>query len=820
MPLFVVRRLPFLLAAAVPAVPATRAVDYLRDVKPLLTQHCVRCHGAQKEEAGLRVDTAEALRLGGSSGSVIRRPGGRESLLLAVLTGTHEDIPAMPYKKPPLAAEEIAALRAWVDAGAPSPAAEEPGRFEHWAFTPPASPPVPAAPASQARWPRNAVDAFILARLTAAGLAPSPAADRATLLRRIHLDLTGLPPSPAEADAFLRDSAPDAYERLVERLLASPHYGERWARPWLDLARYADSNGYSIDAPRQIWKYRDWVVDALNRDLPFDQFVIEQLAGDLLPHATVAQRIATGFNRNTQINQEGGIDPEQFRIESVLDRVNTYGTAFLGLTVSCAQCHDHKFDPISQQDYYRLFAIFNNTVGDGHGDRRNQSTGILYFTAEGHPDDTLEADLAHAREQLEAHLATHADTVEAWRQTVTPEQRAAHSSASLRAALDVEWARQSFNQRRAVFAVARPDDADFRRLNDRYADLVRRESRAISTLVMNELPAPRDTRLLIQGDFTRPGDRVASGVPAALPPLRVAQPNRLDLARWTVDPAHPLTARVFVNRIWQQYFGRGLVETENDFGSQGAPPTHPALLDWLATEFIARGWSVKALHRLIVTSATYRQSSYARPDLEPVDPLNRLLARQNRLRLDAEIVRDAALAASGLLVPTLGGPPVFPPQPAGVMSLGQVKRDWKPSTGANRHRRGLYTHFWRATPHPALAVFDAADGFSACTRRLRSNTPLQALTLLNDQQFYEFAAGLAARVEREAPPGGLAAQLDFAFRCCVVRAPHPAERDRLAQLFASQLVAATGADDTARRREAWITVARVLLNLDETITRE
>ncbi len=811
-----VRCLLLSLAAGLPAAGA--AVDYLRDVKPLFTQHCVRCHGALKEEAGLRVDTAAAMRLGGSSGSLLRRPGGRESLLLAVLTGKHEDIPAMPYKKPPLAAEEIALLRAWIDAGAPAPEEEEPGRFEHWAFIPPRQPSVPAAPPAQARWPRNAIDSFILARLTAAGIAPAPEADRTTLLRRLHLDLTGLPPSPADTAAFLADSSPDAYERLVDRLLASPHYGERWARPWLDLARYADSNGYSIDAPRQIWKYRDWVVAALNRDLPFDQFVVEQLAGDLLPNPTVEQRIATGFNRNTQINQEGGIDPAQFQVESVLDRVNTYGTAFLGLTLSCAQCHDHKFDPLSQQDYYRLYAFFNQTVDDGHGASR--PGGVLHFASDGSIDTRLLPELAAARAAVEDHLAPHAAAIEAWRRELTSAQRAAHASASLRAALDVPWKKQSFRQRRAVFGAARPDDAEFQRHSSRLTALERREASAASTLVMQEASAPRETRLLIQGDFTRPGAPVTPGVPAILPPLPAPHPNRLDLARWTVDPAHPLTARVLVNRIWQQYFGRGLVETENDFGSQGTPPTHPELLDWLATEFIARDWSLKALHRLLVTSATYRQSSYARPDLEPVDPLNRLLARQLRLRLDAEIVRDVALTASGLLVPKLGGPPVFPPQPAGVMNLGQVKRDWKPDTGANRHRRGLYTHFWRATPHPALAVFDAADGFSACTRRLRSNTPLQALTLLNDQQFYEFAVGLAARIEREAPAGELAAQLDFAFRCCVARLPTPAERDRLGQLFDRQLANATGADPTARRREAWITVARVLLNLDETITRE
>jgi mono/diheme cytochrome c family protein len=810
------------LAAVWGSLPAFAAApDYVREVKPILTQHCVRCHGAAKEEAGLRLDTAANARLGGASGSVVRTPGGRESLLLAVVLGTHEDIPAMPYKKPPLGAAEIALLKAWVDAGAPAPEQEEPGRFEHWAYRSPARPAVPAVAAAPAGWTSNPIDAFILQRLAAVKLPPAPEADPVTLLRRAALDLTGLPPTPAEVDAFLGDRAPGAWERAVDRLLASPHHGERWARPWLDVARYGDSNGYSIDAPRQIWKYRDWVVSALNRDLPYDQFIVEQLAGDLLPGATVEQRIATGFNRNTQINQEGGIDPEQFRIESVLDRVNTYGTAFLGLTVSCAQCHDHKFDPISHREYYQLFAFFNSSVDDGHGGRRSRSTGVLTLSPEGRVDEGLEARVAEAQEKLEALFTAHAAAIEAWRQALPAEKRATQRPASVRAALDVPWEKQSFAQRRSVYPLARPGDADFNVLSAALTELQRAVPGAITTLVMEELPEPRSSHLFVQGDFTRLGERVEPGTPAILPPLRAAgpRPTRLDLARWTADPSHPLTARVIVNRVWQQYFGLGLVETENDFGSQGIPPSHPELLDWLATEFTAGGWSLKALHRLIVTSATYRQSSNAREDLALVDPLNRLLSRQQRLRLDAELVRDAALTASGLLVPRLGGPPVYPPQPDGVMSLGQVKREWKASTGEDRYRRGLYTHFWRATPHPALAVFDAADGFSSCTRRLRSNTPLQALTLLNDQQFYEFAEGLADRVLRERSGAPLPEQLEHAFRLSTARRPSAFERDRLASLFARRLAAETG-EPAARQRAAWIAVARVLLNLDETITRE
>ncbi len=797
-----------------PAV-SIAAVDYLRDIKPILTQQCVRCHGADDPKSGFRADTAEALREGGDSGiAPLKARAGEDSIFMQVVRGVHEDIPRMPYKKPELDEAQLALLQAWVAAGAPAPDDEEPGKFEHWAFRPPARVAAPAV--KRTDWPRNPIDAFILARLEEDHIAPSPEADRLALLRRVSLDVIGLPPTPAEIDAFRQDRRADAYERLVDRLLASPHFGERWARPWLDVARYADSNGYSIDAPRQIWKYRDWVVAALNRDLPFDQFVVEQLAGDLLPNPTVEQKIATGFNRNTQINQEGGIDLEQFRIEAVLDRVNTLGTALLGLTVGCAQCHDHKFDPIKQREYYQLLAFFNNTVDDGHGLSRGAG-GTLEFPDEIEAKPELTREIAELSAELTRYLDPHGEAIMAWAQSRSAEERG-RLKQSVRDALEAPWERETLAQRRVVYLAFRADDPEFLSRNKKLTQLERDLVKPPSTLVMAELPAPRESFVFINGDFTRRGDKVAPGTPAILPPLKAAKPNRLDLARWIVDPANPLPARVLVNRIWQQYFGRGLVETENDFGTQGSPPTHPELLDWLATELVAQQWSMKAMHRLILTSATYRQASRARPDLELQDPTNKLLARQPRLRLDAEIVRDAALVASGLFSPRLGGPPVFPPQPDGVMVLGQGKREWRASTGDDRHRRGLYTHLWRSTPHPAIAVFDGPDGFSACTRRLRSNTPLQALTLLNDQQFVEFAEALAQRVQREAP-AALPAQIDFAFRACVARAPRPAERQRLVDLFQQQVATANG-DDDARRSAAWMTVARVLLNLDETITRE
>ncbi len=774
--------------------------DYLREVKPLLTEHCVTCHGSEQAKGGLRLDTAAHALKGGDGGSSVVPGRATESVLVQVLEDRHGEISRMPYKKPPLTAEQIARIRTWIDAGAPAPADEVPGRKVHWAFVAPKRTEVPAT-GIQKPERGNPIDAFIRARLGREGIVPSPEADRVTLLRRVHLDLTGLPPTPAQVDAFLADSRPDAYERVVEDLLASPHHGERWARWWLDVARYADSNGYSIDAPRSIWPWRDWVIGAFNTDKPFDEFVIEQLAGDLLPNATLAQRIATGFHRNTQINEEGGIDPEQFRIESVIDRVNTTGTAFLGLTVGCAQCHDHKFDPLSQREYFQLYAFFNQ-----------QDEPNLELPT---PEQQTARD-AHAAKvkELEAQLAALKDSTE-----------------------DGTEKRQ----------------AELKRELERVR---RNRPRVHSTMVLAERQAPRECYVFIKGDFTRRGADVSPTTPAVLPAFGVRRqdgalaspaeasrresaetprsqsggmppqsktaPNRLDLARWLVDPANPLTARVTVNRVWQQYFGRGLVETENDFGTQGSPPTHPELLDWLACEFVepsadapvasanSQGWSLKRLHRLIVTSATYRQSSKARPDLAEKDPTNKLLARQNRLRLDAEIVRDVALAASGRLNPAIGGPSVFPPQPDGVMSLGQSNREWKASAGGDRFRRGLYSFFWRATPHPALAVFDAPDAFSACTRRLRSNTPLQALTLLNDAAFVEHADALAQRIQAEAPE---TQRLDFGFRLCTGRPPQPAERERLRRLL----------DEETRegdRAKAWQTFARVLLNLDETITRE
>jgi len=826
-------------ASALAAAP----IDYLRDVKPIFLENCYRCHGASQQKGELRLDTAALALKGGESGPALKHGQSAGSLLVQAIKGTHPEIARMPYKKPPLTDAQIARIEQWIDQGAKAPVDEAAETKRHWAFSPPIRPTVPQI--KQTRWPRNSIDHFILARLETERIKPSAEADRTTLIRRLSLDLTGLPPMVAEVDAFLRDRRPDAYERIVDRLLASPHYGERWGRHWLDVARYSDSNGYSIDAPRAIWKYRDWVINALNRDLPFDQFVIEQLAGDLLPNASLEQKIASGFHRHTQINQEGGIDPEQFRVEAVIDRVNTTGTAFLGLTIGCAQCHDHKFDPISQREYYQLFAFFNNTVEDGHG--KSTPGGVLEIPGEVEDGENVEKELQETELDLDRYLDTKGSEVLKWEEALTPEELT-KLKPEIRIALTVPFAGRGKKQKRLVYGAFRADDPEFKSRNSKLAKLEKKEPKPVTTLVMAELKEPRQTFTLFKGDFTRPGERVLPATPAFLHPFRVwrkekgpsprlspigweresdisnSPPTRLDLARWMVDPANPLTARVTVNRIWQQYFGRGLVETENDFGAQGSPPTHPELLDWLATELVepsngtAAPWSVKNLHRLVVTSATYRQSSRARPELASIDPNNKLLARQSRLRLDAEIVRDVCLSVSGLLNDKVGGPSVFPPQPEGVMNLGQSRREWKTSNGPDRYRRGMYTFFWRATPHPGLMVFDSPDAFSTCTRRLRSNTPLQALTLLNDEGYYEFAEAFAQRIIFQKLDTDRA-RLEYAFRVCLGRKAGVAERQRLEQVLAQQL-ATNGGEGKAPEAEAWTTVSRVLLNLDETITRE
>jgi len=755
-------------AARVPA--AADEPDFNRDIRPILAEHCFACHGfdAAARQADLRLDQRDSAI---DSGAIV--PGDPTvSELVARITSSDLELRMPPAESGhALSAAQIEVLRLWIEQGA---------RYEkHWAFVAPqpAPPPQVGAP--------HPIDEFVQSRLRQQGLSPSPVAEAVTLIRRVSLDLTGIPPSPAEVDAFVGAMASDpaaAYQQLVDRLLADPRYGERWGRWWLDQARYADSNGYSIDAPRSIWKYRDWVVAALNADMPFDTFTIEQLAGDLLPHATQSQKVATGFHRNTQINQEGGIDKEQFRIDSIFDRVATTGTVWLGLSIGCAQCHDHKFDPISQREYYRFFAFFN--------DQSEPSIPVYEFDV-----DAVHQQRNRARQKVEEVLDRHAGELKAWESELGESDKASLSSTAKRA-LKTEAKKRTLQQRRILLLASGIEPGnEFATAYQQFVKSDRRIRSAPRTLVLRQLDQPRQTRMLVKGDFTRPAEEVSPGTPAVLHSLEAAgaRLDRWDLARWLIRDDNPLTARVIVNRIWQQYFGRGLNEVENDFGLQGSVPSHPGLLDWLAIELVRGGWSLKSMHRLIVTSHTYRQSSVLREELREADPENYLLARQKRLRLDAEIVRDAALSASGLLTSQIGGLPVFPPIPDGVMNQGQVKRAWQTSRGGDRYRRGLYTFKFRATPPPALNVFDSPDGFSSCTRRVRSNTPLQALTLMNDPAHVEFAAAMQSMVEQQG--------VEFAFRRCTGRRPSQQELAVLTRLDS-------------------LTAARVLLNLDETITRE
>lgn len=750
-----------------------RKIEFNRDVRPILSEKCLACHGpdAKHREAELRLDVRdEALK----NQTIVPGDPAASRLIQRIFSEDAEQRMPPATSKKSLSERQKTILKLWIAQGAEYQ--------KHWAFEPPRKTEPPNIPGVD-----HPVDRFIQARLSEEGLTPSPLATRETLIRRTSLDLIGLPPTIDEIDQFLAASERDAnaaYLELVDRLLNSPHYGERWGRWWLDQARYADSNGYSIDAPRQIWAYRDWVIGSFNSDLPFDEFTLYQLAGDLLPNADQNQRVATGFHRNTQINQEGGIDPEQFRIDSVFDRVATTGTVWLGLTIGCAQCHDHKFDPITQKEYYQTFAFLNN-----------QDEPAISVYAPGVDPAALAMSLKAAEQELIRYCQDRAAAIETWVQSLTDDDRK-KLPAPAKSALDTAADKRSFAQLRAIYAASpQAGEAEFQRLNVAYSDLDRQLNGVPTSLVLQERAQPRKTTIFIKGDFTRPADEVTSGTPALLHAFEntTGKANRIDLARWLTSRQNPLTSRVIVNRVWQQYFGRGLVETENDFGMQGLPPSHPALLDYLALEFMDRGWHFKELHRLIVTSHAYRQSSVERGDLRVKDPRNELLGRQRRLRLDAEIVRDASLTASGLLCRKLGGPPVFPPIPDGVMSQGQVRHAWNVSTGEDRYRRGCYTFLFRASPPPAMNVFDGPDGYSTCTRRIRSNTPLQALILLNDATSVEFAGALEQIIQAE----GLAA----AFRRCTSRSPSPEELAVLQSLDP-------------------LSAARVLLNLDETITRE
>jgi hypothetical protein len=1036
------RMIRFPLCLAVTIVLATsaladgdpNAVSYEKDVLPVLKQHCYRCHDGRKQTAAFRLDVRSRAMKGGELGKAGLVPGKSADSEIYRRIFSKDDKEMMPPEGERLPEKTIGAIKTWIDAGAKWPdALANETAVKHWAFTAPVRPAVPKLGNRT-----NSIDAFIRTRLEKEGLKPSPEADRVTLIRRLSLDLIGLPPTPKEVDEFVADQSPNAYAKLVDRLLASPHYGERWGRLWLDAARYADSDGFEKDKPRFVWFYRDWVIRSLNNNLPYDHFLTEQLAGDLLPNATQDQIVATGFLRNSMINEEGGIDPEQFRMEAMFDRMDAVGKAMLGLTIQCAQCHTHKYDPISHEEYYRLFAFLNNA---------HEANATVYTPAEQAKRSDILRKIREKEDALKHAMPDWADRMAAWEQSVrgnqphwivmkatVPDESTGGSKYQLqpdgsylvqgyaptkhgvkldwathlegitgfrlellndpnlprngpgrsiegtgaltefdvtvapadgsqkpvkvkfvKATADVEipetpikpfyhdksnkkrvigpvsfaidgkdetaWGHDIDPGRRnlprkAVFVPEKPiagfvggtiihvvlkqnhggwnsDDnqncnlgrfrlsvttaknpeadplpdgvrhaiesatpmrspaitntvftywrttvPEWKDTNEEINALWRDHPEGTTQLVYREMPGQRTTAILKRGDFLKPGEAVTAGVPAALNPLPANAPaNRLGLAQWLTDKNAQTTARSFVNRVWQAYFGTGLVASSEDLGTQCDPPSHPDLLDWLAVEFVESGWDVKKLHRLIVTSETYKQSSKVQPEHLAKDPTNRLLARFPRVRVDAEIVRDITLTASGLLTPTVGGPSVFPPIPAFLMQppASYGPKVWPESKGEDRYRRAMYTFRYRSVPHPALAAFDAPNGDFACVKRTRSNTPLQALAGLNEPLFVEAAQALGLRMAKE---GGAddTARLSFGFRLCTARKPGEKELTLLADLLKSERarwakpdakpgefagdLTKWSKDAKPAEAAAWVAVARVLLNLDETVTKE
>ena len=825
-----------------PADEATlERVDFENQIAPILQQHCHECHGAEQREGGLLLTSRAAALLPTDSGKIaIMASQPDQSELMRRVTTDDADLQMPPDDR--LNDEQIELLRRWIAEGVVWPASQQ---EIHWAYRPPQRWPMPTV--DNESWPRNAIDYFILARIEADGLTPSPEATRDRLLRRVYLDLTGLPPTPDEVDAFLADTSPGAYERIVDQLLSSPAYGEKWARHWLDLARYSDSNGYQADQLREMWAYRDWVIRAMNDDLPFDQFTIEQIAGDLLPDASVSQRIATGFHRATTCNVEAGVDPEANRTDQIIDRVNTTSTVWLGTTMECAQCHNHKYDPFSQQDYYQLFAFFNNTPMEVR--QANNPNGVQFdFWG---PKMELP--------QTEAGLTQHQQAQEKLKQARDNLRRAQKTAlnrlAEWESTLDASAVAKLDKKLRDILAKSHEDrsKAERNQLQKHYLSqmdelsqlrkvLDQRQARLDAlapktTLVMVEMEEKRPANIFVRGQYLAKGPTVLAGTPSALHQFNDSTPrDRLGLARWLVSSDNPLVGRVTVNRWWQELFGQGLVSTPEDFGTQGDSPTHPRLLDWLAKHFVTHQWSMKQMHRLMVTSATYRQSSRYRTDLAAKDPLNRRYARASRVRLPAEMIRDNALAVSGLLSRRGGGPPVYPPQPDGLWrQTGRNEPIFATDQSERRYRRGIYVVWRRAAPYPSFVNFDAPDRMSCVVARSQTNTPLQALTLLNDEAYVEMAKALALRSVKDRTE--LQERITYAFRSCLARPPNDDELAALVELYQAEFIrfqddpqtvaslgtGVVGFDGLEQKdRQAWAAmfcVANTILNLDETITK-
>ena len=801
-------------------------IDFNRDIRPILSGKCFQCHGPDEGalKGKLRLDRRDDALKGGKSGEravVVGKPDESE-ILKRVVSDDPDEVMPPPKIGKPVTERERELLKKWIAQGA--------GYSLHWSYNPPVRAAAPAV--KTAGWAINPIDSFVLARLESEKLVPSKVADRHTLARRLSIDITGLPPSVEELKAFVADTRPDAYEKYVDALLAKPTYGERWGAIWLDLARYADSQGYANDPDRVIWRYRDWVVQALNANMPFDQFTIEQLAGDMLPKPTPEQLIATGFHRNTLTNTEGGTSPEEFRSAAVVDRVNTTTQVWMGSTFACAQCHSHKYDPFSHREYYQIYAIFNNSEDN------NSGNDFPVITA---PVVGYEAKLADAQKRLsEADTKFKSRTADLdklqpeWEKTRDPKLLAKEIEAILAKAASA----RNDKEKQSVQAYHRGQNPDWNNLKaevDRLNAAVKAMS--IFTPVMKE-GKPRETTIHLRGDYKEKGEKVTVGLPAIFPPAPKGEPvNRLTMARWLMSDRHPLTARVSVNRLWEELFGIGLVETSEEFGSQGEQPSHPELLDWLATEYVRLKWDTKAMVRLIVTSAAYRQSSLTGEEILKRDPYNRLVSRGPRFRLTAEMVRDQSLAVAGLLSPKMYGPPVQPPKPNfGLSAAFGGTTDWTASAGEDRYRRAIYIRQRRNAPYPSMTTFDAPERTFCNVRRIRTNTPLQALVTLNDPCFVEAAQGFARRILKD---GGAttATRIEYAMLLALSRPATPAEVTRLTAMvdktkaeyqkdvpkatkMATNPLGPLPKGVEAADAAAWTVLANVILNLDEALAKK
>jgi mono/diheme cytochrome c family protein len=835
-------------------------IQFNRDIRPILSQNCFACHGPDNNarEADLRLDTKAGLFGPVSDGRAVVPAKPKESVLLRRIQSSDPD----EHMPPPdsgkkLTAQQIKTLERWIAAGA-----EWQG---HWAYIPPTRPEVPVTEPTPPATIRNDIDRFVQAKLREQELSASSDADRVTLIRRLSFDLTGLPPSPEDVDAFVSDARADAYERLVDRLLSSPHYGERMAMYWLDLVRFADTIGYHSDNPRNITPYRDYVIAAFNDNKPFDQFTVEQLAGDLIPDPTMGQKIASGYNRLLMTTEEGGAQPKEYAAKYMADRVRNISAVWLGSTMGCCECHDHKFDPFSTKDFYSLAAFFADVQETPVGKRE---PGMLLASDEQNAElkrlddqiaalrkklDTDTPELAAAQVEWEHAVRELADEGEATKQQERPGRRAGNRQPGQAAdrykppkeILDIvllDADKRSDEQRkklaahyRSVAILLDPVRAELAGTEKQRSELYDSIPKTLVTVA----EAPREMRVLPRGNWlSDAGEVVTPSVPHFLRQLDVGdrRANRLDLARWLIARDNPLVARVFVNRLWMRLFGQGISKSMEDFGAQGEWPTNPELLDWLAVDFVESGWDVKRLVRMMVLSHTYRQTSVPTAQQKAKDPLNRYFARQSRFRLDAEMVRDNALAVSGLLNLKVGGESAKPYQPAGYWDfLNFPKRTWQHDTGENQYRRGLYTFWQRTFPHPSLLAFDAPSREECTAERVRSNVPQQAIVLLNDPSYVEAARVLAERLLKAAS-GSTEERLDWLYRRVVSREPQEQERTVLVELLkkhrsqygndsaAAEKLIATGLAPVAKDLDAaelaaWTNVTRTVLNLHETITR-